>query len=67
MFVVSEIEPQMNEHLLKISLRKYDKLINSFSKRNILLNREFYKLLNAIKWYIYALKVRKVFLNEFWF
>ena len=49
MFVISEIEPQLNEHLLKISLRKYDKLINSFSKRNILLNREFYKLLNAIK------------------
>ena len=38
-----------------------DKLINSSSKLDILLNREFYKLLNDI----YAAMVRKVFLSEF--
>ena len=40
---------------------KCDKLINSSSKQNKLLHREFYKLSNDI----YAAIIRKVFLNEF--
>ena len=46
MFVVLEMEPQINGHLLKMSL--YEKLINSFSKQDKLLNRQFYKLSNDI-------------------
>ena len=61
MFVVLEMEPQINRHLLKMSLDNNDKLINSFPKQNILLNREFYKLSNDI----YRVMIGKVFLKEF--
>ena len=63
MIVVLEMEPQINGHLLKMSLYNMKKLIHYFSKQNILLNREFYKLLNDL----YAVITGKVFLCEFRF
>ena len=63
MIVVLEMEPQINGRLLKMSLYNMKKLIHSFSKQNILLNREFYKLLNDL----YAVITGKVFLCEFRF
>ena len=63
MIVVLEMEPQINGHLLKMSLYNMKKLIHFFSKQNILLNREFYKLLNDLD----AVITEKVFLCEFRF
>ena len=63
MIVVLEMEPQINGRLLKMSLYNMKKLMHSFSKQNIFLNREFYKLLNDL----YAVITGKVFLCEFRF
>ena len=52
---------EINRHLLKMSLHNNYKLINSFPKQNILLNREFYKPSNDI----YGVMIGKVFLKEF--
>ena len=40
---------------------KYEKLIKSFYKQDILLNLEFYKLSNDI----YAGRIKRIFLTEF--
>ena len=61
MFAVLEMEPQINGHLLKMSLFNMRNCDFFYKKQNIPLNREFYKLSNDI----YAAIIKKVLLSEF--